>query len=231
MEASETYLVATVSPVEEAAAEGPEAAALMRSVAEQFENYAKLNKKLPAETPVQLREIEDAGRLADAVAANINVKVSDKQSLLVEADPVKRLEMVFAFMEGELGVLQVEKKIRGRVKRQMEKTQREYYLNEQLKAIQRELGNGEGEEGDELAELTEKIAKAKLSKEARAKATAELKKLKGMQPMSAEATVVRNYLDWILSIPWGKKSRIKTDINKAEQILRSEEHTSELQSH
>lgn len=195
----------------------------MRSVAEQFENYAKLNKKLPAETPVQLREIEDAGRLADAVSANINVKVSDKQSLLVEADPVKRLEMVFAFMEGELGVLQVEKKIRGRVKRQMEKTQREYYLNEQLKAIQRELGNGEGEEGDELAELAEKIAKTKLSKEARAKATAELKKLKGMQPMSAEATVVRNYLDVLLGLPWGKKGKVKNDLKRAQDVL-DEDH-------
>ncbi|MBA4091124.1 MAG: endopeptidase La [Sphingobium sp.] len=223
MEARDTYLVANVDDVEEIVAEGPEASALMRSVAEQFENYAKLNKKLPAETPVQLREIEDAGRLADAVSANINVKVSDKQSLLVEADPVKRLEMVFAFMEGELGVLQVEKKIRGRVKRQMEKTQREYYLNEQLKAIQRELGNGEGEEGDELAELTEKIAKTKLSKEARAKATAELKKLKGMQPMSAEATVVRNYLDVLLGLPWGKKGKVKNDLKKAQDIL-DEDH-------
>ncbi len=223
IDADGTHLVADVSPVEEVAAEGPEAAALMRSVAEQFENYAKLNKKLPAETPVQLREIEDAGRLADAVSANINVKVADKQSLLVEADPVKRLEMVFAFMEGELGVLQVEKKIRGRVKRQMEKTQREYYLNEQLKAIQRELGNGEGEEGDELAELTEKIAKAKLSKEARSKATAELKKLKGMQPMSAEATVVRNYLDVLLGLPWGKKGKVKTDLKRAQAIL-DEDH-------
>ncbi|WP_298395921.1 endopeptidase La [Sphingobium sp.] len=223
MEAGDTHLIAHVVPVEDIPAEGPEAAALMRSVAEQFENYAKLNKKLPAETPVQLREIEDAGRLADAVSANINVKVSDKQSLLVEADPVKRLEMVFAFMEGELGVLQVEKKIRGRVKRQMEKTQREYYLNEQLKAIQRELGNGEGEEGDELAELTEKIAKTKLSKEARAKATAELKKLKGMQPMSAEATVVRNYLDVLLGLPWGKKGKVKNDLKKAQDIL-DEDH-------
>jgi ATP-dependent Lon protease len=223
MEVRDTYLVANVDDVEEIPAEGPEAAALMRSVAEQFENYAKLNKKLPAETPVQLREIEDAGRLADAVSANINVKVSDKQSLLVEADPVKRLEMVFAFMEGELGVLQVEKKIRGRVKRQMEKTQREYYLNEQLKAIQRELGNGEGEEGDELAELTEKIAKTKLSKEARAKATAELKKLKGMQPMSAEATVVRNYLDVLLGLPWGKKGKVKNDLKRAQDVL-DEDH-------
>ncbi|WP_088185292.1 endopeptidase La [Sphingobium sp. Z007] len=223
MEARDTYLAANVDDVEEIVAEGPEASALMRSVAEQFENYAKLNKKLPAETPVQLREIEDAGRLADAVSANINVKVSDKQSLLVEADPVKRLEMVFAFMEGELGVLQVEKKIRGRVKRQMEKTQREYYLNEQLKAIQRELGNGEGEEGDELAELTEKIAKTKLSKEARSKATAELKKLKGMQPMSAEATVVRNYLDVLLGLPWGKKGKVKNDLKRAQDVL-DEDH-------
>ena len=223
MDASGDYLIADIDNVDEIVAEGPEAAALMRSVAEQFENYAKLNKKLPAETPVQLREIEDAGRLADAVAANINVKVADKQSLLVEADPVKRLEMVFAFMEGELGVLQVEKKIRGRVKRQMEKTQREYYLNEQLKAIQRELGNGEGEEGDELAELAEKIAKTKLSKEARAKATAELKKLKGMQPMSAEATVVRNYLDVLLGLPWGKKGKVKNDLKRAQDVL-DEDH-------
>ncbi|ANI76738.1 MULTISPECIES: endopeptidase La [Sphingobium] len=220
---AENHLVAAVDPIDEIAAEGPEAAALMRSVAEQFENYAKLNKKLPAETPVQLREIEDAGRLADAVAANINVKVADKQSLLVEADPVKRLEMVFAFMEGELGVLQVEKKIRGRVKRQMEKTQREYYLNEQLKAIQRELGNSEGEEGDELAELADKIAKTKLSKEARAKANAEFKKLKGMQPMSAEATVVRNYLDVLLGLPWGKRGKVKTDLKRAQAIL-DEDH-------
>ncbi|EQB03348.1 peptidase [Sphingobium quisquiliarum P25] len=223
LDSSGSHLVAAVSPVDEIEAEGPEAAALMRSVAEQFENYAKLNKKLPAETPVQLREIEDAGRLADAVAANINVKVADKQSLLVEADPVKRLEMVFAFMEGELGVLQVEKKIRGRVKRQMEKTQREYYLNEQLKAIQRELGNGEGEEGDELAELADKIAKTKLSKEARAKANAEFKKLKGMQPMSAEATVVRNYLDVLLGLPWGKRGKVKTDLKRAQAIL-DEDH-------
>ncbi|HTG37902.1 endopeptidase La [Sphingomonas sp.] len=212
------YLAGSVAPLDEIVAEGPEAAALMRSVVEQFENYAKLNKKLPAETPVQLREIEDAGRLADAVSANINVKVADKQALLVETDPGKRLEMVFAFMEGELGVLQVEKKIRGRVKRQMEKTQREYYLNEQLKAIQRELG-GEGEEADELAELTQKVAKLKLSKEARAKATAELKKLKTMQPMSAEATVVRNYLDVLLGLPWGKKSKVKTDLKAAQEIL------------
>ncbi|MCB2013351.1 MAG: endopeptidase La [Sphingobium sp.] len=217
------FVTATVEPVAEEAASGPQASALMRSVADQFENYAKLNKKLPAETPVQLREIEDAGKLADAVAANINVKVSDKQALLTETDPAKRLEMVFAFMEGELGVLQVEKKIRGRVKRQMEKTQREYYLNEQLKAIQRELGGAEGDDADELAELQEKIKKLKMSKEARTKANAELKKLKSMQPMSAEATVVRNYLDVLLGLPWGKKSKVKNDLVKAQEIL-DEDH-------
>jgi ATP-dependent Lon protease len=166
----EGYLSAQVTAVEEDASEGAEVQALMRSVVDQFENYSKLNRKLPAETAVQLGEIEEAGRLADAVAGNIAVKVADKQSMLVEVDPRKRLEMVFAFMEGELGVLQVEKKIRSRVKRQMEKTQREYYLNEQLKAIQRELGNeGEEGEGDEIAELTQKIATLKLSKEARAR--------------------------------------------------------------
>jgi ATP-dependent Lon protease len=212
-------VTAEVEALADLEAGGTEAEAMMRSVADQFEGYAKLNKKLPAETPVQLREITEAGRLADFVAANISVKVADKQSLLVEADPIKRLEMVFAFMEGELGVLQVEKKIRGRVKRQMEKTQREYYLNEQLKAIQRELGNAEGEDADELAELAAKIAKLKLSKEARSKATGELKKLRGMQPMSAEATVVRNYLDSLLGLPWGKKSKLKKDLVAAQAVL------------
>jgi ATP-dependent Lon protease len=214
------HLTATIAEVGDRAAEGTEVLALMRSVVDQFDNYAKLNKKLPAETAVQLADIEDAGRLADAVAANISVKVADKQALLVEADPAKRLEMVFAFMEGELGVLQVEKKIRGRVKRQMEKTQREYYLNEQLKAIQRELGNdGEDGDGNEIAELTHKIAKLKLSAEARTKATAELKKLKTMAPMSAEATVVRNYLDVLLGLPWGKKSKLKKDLVAAQAVL------------
>jgi ATP-dependent Lon protease len=217
------HLNATVTLIEEDTSESVEAKALMRSVVEQFENYAKLNRKLPAETAVQLAEIEEPSRLADAVAANISVKVADKQSLLVELDPARRLEMVFAFMEGELGVLQVEKKIRSRVKRQMEKTQREYYLNEQLKAIQRELGNEAEEDGDEIAELSAKIAKLKLSKEARAKATAELKKLKTMAPMSAEATVVRNYLDVLLGLPWGKKSKLKRDIPEAERVL-DEDH-------
>ena len=220
LEGADGHLTATVEEVGDLEAGGNEVAALMRSVVDQFDNYAKLNKKLPAETAVQLADIDDAGRLADAVAASVSVKVADKQALLGEGDPAKRLEMVFAFMEGELGVLQVEKKIRGRVKRQMEKTQREYYLNEQLKAIQRELGN-DGEEGDgnEIAELTQRIAQTKLSKEARTKATAELKKLKTMAPMSAESTVVRNYLDVLLGLPWGKKSKLKRDLVAAQAVL------------
>jgi len=219
LSATEDHMVATVRQQEDAEAAGTEVEAMMRSVADQFENYTKLNKKLPAETAGQLREISEAGRLSDFVASNLAVKVADKQALLVEADPLKRLEMVFAFMEGELGVLQVEKKIRGRVKRQMEKTQREYYLNEQLKAIQRELGGSDGEEADELTELAEKIKRLKLSKEARGKANAELKKLRAMQPMSAEATVVRNYLDALLGLPWGKKSRLKKDLVEAQSVL------------
>ena len=216
----DAYLAADVELVPDLVAVGEETGALMRSVVNQFENYAKLNRKLPAETATQLGEIDDAGRLSDAVAGNLQIKVADKQTLLTEADPAKRLEMAFALMEGELGVLQVEKKIKSRVKRQMEKTQREYYLNEQLKAIQRELGNeGEEGEGDEIAELTQKIATLKLSKEARSKATAELKKLKTMAPMSAEATVVRNYLDVLLGLPWGKKSKVKKDIAAAQAIL------------
>ena len=219
LSAAEDHMVATVRQQEDAEATGTEVEAMMRSVADQFENYTKLNKKLPAETAVQLREISEAGRLSDFVASNLAVKVADKQALLVEADPLKRLEMVFAFMEGELGVLQVEKKIRGRVKRQMEKTQREYYLNEQLKAIQRELGGNDGEEADELTELAEKIKRLKLSKEARGKANAELKKLRAMQPMSAEATVVRNYLDALLGLPWGKRSKLKKDLVEAQTVL------------
>jgi len=218
------HLVAEVEPIEVEEPTGTEVEALMRSVVEQFENYSKFNKKLPAETAVQLAQIDQPSKLADAVASNINIKVADKQALLSELNPVRRLEMAFAFMEGELGVLQVEKKIRSRVKRQMEKTQREYYLNEQLKAIQRELGNeGEDGEGDELAELGRKIAKTKLSKEARTKASAELKKLKAMAPMSAEATVSRNYLDVLLGLPWGKKSKVKKDIAEAQRIL-DEDH-------
>jgi ATP-dependent Lon protease len=212
-------VMASVKPVGDTIDDSVDTAALMRSVVDQFENYAKLNKKMPAETAVQLSQIEDASRLADSVAGNLNIKVSDKQALLVEDAPSKRLEMVFAFMEGELGVLQVEKKIRGRVKRQMEKSQREYYLNEQLKAIQRELGNDNGEGGDDLAELQLKIDSLKMSKEAKAKAQAEMKKLRAMAPMSAEATVVRNYLDTLIGLPWGKKSKLKKDIAKAQEVL------------
>ena len=217
------HMTARVEDIAEEEAAEPEAQALMRSVVDQFDNYAKLNKRLPAETGMQLAEIEDPSVLADAVASSLSIKVADKQALLGELNPSRRLEMVFAFMEGELGVLQVEKKIRSRVKRQMEKTQREYYLNEQLKAIQRELGNEDGEDGDELAELAAKIRKTRLSKEARTRATAELKKLKGMAPMSAEATVARNYLDVLLGLPWGKKSRLKRDIAEAQAIL-DEDH-------
>jgi ATP-dependent Lon protease len=217
------FVAAEIEEIEGHPAEGAEVQALMRSVVEQFENYAKLNKRLPPETGIQLAEIDNPSVLADAVASNLSIKVADKQAVLGELVPARRLEMVFAFMEGELGVLQVEKKIRSRVKRQMEKTQREYYLNEQLKAIQRELGN-EGEEGgDELAELAARIRKTKLSKEAKTRANAEFKKLKAMAPMSAEATVARNYLDVLLGLPWGKKSKVKKDIAEAQEIL-DEDH-------
>ena len=212
------FLRAKVATVEEPAADATLITGLMRSVAKQFEAYVKLNKKTAPEIAVQIGTIEEAGRFVDTVAANLSLKIADKQALLAEVDVAKRLEMVFGLMEGEMGVLQVEKKIRGRVKRQMEKTQREYYLNEQMKAIQRELG--EGEDGkDETAEIEEKIARTKLSKEAREKVIGELKKLKAMSPMSAEATVVRNYIDTILALPWGKKTKIKRDIVAAQKIL------------
>jgi ATP-dependent Lon protease len=218
-----SHVVADVDLIEEETVAGNEVAAMMRSAIEQFADYAKHNKKLSDDLEEELAGIDDAGRLADTIAAALAAKVATKQALLTEPDPLKRLEMVYSVMEGELSVLQVERKIRGRVKRQMEKTQREYYLNEQLKAIQNELGGGDDEGGDEIAELQEKIDTLKLSKEARTKATAELKKLKTMQPMSAEATVVRNYLDVLLGLPWGKKSRLKKDVVKAQQIL-DEDH-------
>src|SRR5208337_2077749 len=165
-----------------------------------------------------INQIEEPGKLADTVAAHLNLKIPEKQELLETEVVAERLEKVFGYMEGEIGVLQVEKRIRNRVKRQMEKTQREYYLNEQLKAIQKELG--EGEDGkDEMAELEDRIAKTKFSKEARDKAVAELKKLRSMSPMSAEATVVRNYLDWLLSIPWKKRSKVRNDVDAAQQVL------------
>ncbi|NKJ43583.1 endopeptidase La [Novosphingobium sp. SG720] len=212
-------LMAEVVQIDPEVVSGTEVSAMMRSVVDQFAEYAKLSKKLPQDAGQQLGDIEDAGKLADAVAANLAAKVADKQAVLSETDALKRLEMVLSFMEGELGVLQVERKIRGRVKRQMEKTQREYYLNEQLKAIQSELGGGDGEEANEVQELQDKIDNLKLSKEARAKANAELKKLKTMQPMSAEATVIRNYLDVLLGLPWGKRSKLKKDIPGAQAIL------------
>ncbi|MDE0539236.1 MAG: endopeptidase La [Rhodospirillales bacterium] len=197
--------------------------ALSRSVVSQFEQYIKLNKKIPPEALVSVNQIDEFGKLVDTVASHLALKISEKQELLEVESVAQRMERVISFMEGEIGVLQVEKKIRSRVKRQMEKTQREYYLNEQLKAIQKELGNSE-EGKDESAELEEKIEKTKLSKEAREKALAELKKLRSMSPMSAEATVVRNYLDWMLSIPWKKRSRIKKDIKAAEEILEADHY-------
>jgi len=192
--------------------------ALGRTVVAQFEQYIKLNKKIPPEVLVSINQIDDPSKLADTVASHLSLKIVEKQELLECETVSERLEKVYGFMEGEIGVLQVEKRIRSRVKRQMEKTQREYYLNEQLKAIQKELG--ESEDGrDELAELEEKIAKTKLSKEAREKAMAECKKLRSMSPMSAEATVVRNYLDWLLNIPWKRRTRIKKSIKHAQEVL------------
>ena len=198
-----------------------ETEALARTVVSQFEQYIKLNKKIPPEVLVSINQIEDPGKLADTVASHLSLKIPEKQELLETATVADRLEKVFGYMEGEIGVLQVEKRIRNRVKRQMEKTQREYYLNEQLKAIQKELG--EGEDGrDEMSELEDKINKTKFSKEARDKAMAELKKLKSMSPMSAEATVVRNYLDWLLSVPWHNRTKIKRDIKGAEKVLNAD---------
>ncbi len=194
-----------------------EAEAMARSVVNEFESYVKLNKKISPEVVGVVHQIEDYAKLADNVASHLAIKIPDKQQILETTSVAARLERILGLMESEISVLQVEKRIRTRVKRQMEKTQREYYLNEQMKAIQKELGDEEGR--DELAELEDKIKKTKLSKEARDKATHELKKLRQMSPMSAEATVVRNYLDWLLSIPWGRKSKIKKDLNNAEQIL------------
>ncbi|MDJ0390477.1 endopeptidase La [Roseomonas sp. E05] len=215
---TEQYFEAYTAAIDEAEAESSEVEALARTVVSQFEQYIKLNKKIAPEVLVSINQIDDAAKLADTVASHLNLKISEKQELLEIASVAQRLERVFAHMESEIGVLQVEKRIRNRVKRQMEKTQREYYLNEQLKAIQKELG--EGEDGkDEAAELEAKIKATKLSPEARDKALGELKKLRTMSPMSAEATVVRNYLDWILSIPWKKKSKVRNDLAKAEAVL------------
>ncbi len=220
---NEDYYEAYADIMPEAENNEGELEALGRSVVSQFEQYIKLNKKVPPEALVSVNQIDDHGKLADTVASHLALKIKEKQELLELGSIGERMEKVISFMEGEIGVLQVEKKIRSRVKRQMEKTQREYYLNEQLKAIQKELG--ETEEGkDETQELEEKIAKTKLTKEAREKSIAELKKLRNMSPMSAEATVVRNYLDWMLGIPWKKRSRVKKDIREAESILEADHY-------
>ena len=211
------YYEADALVLADSAGEQVEAEALARSVINEFENYVKLNKKVSPEVVGVVQQIEDYAKLADTVASHLAVKIPDKQLILETPSVSERLEKVLGLMESEISVLQVEKRIRTRVKRQMEKTQREYYLNEQMKAIQKELGDEEGK--DELAEIEDKIKKTKLSKEAREKAQHELKKLRQMSPMSAEATVVRNYLDWLLSIPWNKKSKVKKDLAHAQEIL------------
>ncbi|WOB77775.1 endopeptidase La [Brevundimonas nasdae] len=218
----EEYFEAEAVEIEDEAGDASQAEAMLRAVVEQFENYVKLNKKVPPEALSSIPQITDTSKLADSVAAHLSVKIADKQGLLETFDVPKRLEKVYGLMEGEISVLQVEKKIRSRVKRQMEKTQREYYLNEQMKAIQRELGETD-DARDEIMDLEKRIRKTRLSKEARTKAEAEVKKLRNMSPMSAESTVVRNYLDWLLSVPWGKAKQKPIDLAKAEDIL-EEDH-------
>ena len=215
---NESYFEAEVEDLPEGSVDAPEAQAVMRAVADQFEEFAKLSRKTPPEVQQAIAQITDPARLADTIAAHLSAKVADKQALLEIIEVPQRLERVLSMIEGEIGVLNVEKRIRSRVKRQMEKTQREYYLNEQMKAIQKELGDGEDGQ-NEVAELEERIRNTKLSKEAREKADAEVKKLKSMSPMSAEATVVRNYLDWLLGVPWGVKSKVKKDLPAAQKVL------------
>ncbi len=216
------YFEAEATTLPEPEEDETELEALARSAQSEFENYVKLNKKISAEVVNAVGQISNHSKLADTIASHLVIKIEQKEDLLSTTAVSERLQKVLGLMEGEIGVLQVEKRIRSRVKRQMEKTQREYYLNEQMKAIQRELGDGE-EGSNELAELEDKIKKTRLSKEARTKADAELKKLKTMSPMSAEATVVRNYIDWLLTLPWGKKSKVKRDLVYAEQVL-DEDH-------
>jgi ATP-dependent Lon protease len=212
------YVEAKATIIAEDETVNDELEALSRAVISQFEQYVKLNKKIPPEVLVSINQIDEPAKMADTVASHLTLKIEEKQELLELKTVTERLEKIYSFMEGEIGVLQVEKRVRNRVKRQMEKTQREYYLNEQMKAIQKELGDGE--EGlDELGEIEKKIKETKLSKEAREKSTVELKKLRQMSPMSAEATVVRNYLDWVLAVPWGKRSRVHKDIKKALKVL------------
>ncbi len=219
---NETYFEAELERVAETVGAEDEIEALARSVVSQFESYVKLNKKISPEVLGTASQIEDYSKLADTIASHLAIKIAEKQQILEVTSVSERLERVFTLMESEISVLQVERKIRSRVKRQMEKTQREYYLNEQMKAIQKELGDNE-EGRDDLAEIEQKIEKTKLSREAREKALGELKKLRQMSPMSAEATVVRNYLDWLLTIPWGVKGKIKRDLDEAQRIL-DEDH-------
>jgi ATP-dependent Lon protease len=214
---TDEYYEAEAVALDESVGNSVEAEAMARSVVSEFENYVKLNKKVSPEVVAAVTQIDDPSKLADTVASHLAVKIADKQAVLEAGTVAQRLEKVLGLMESEISVLQVEKRIRTRVKRQMEKTQREYYLNEQMKAIQKELGDDEGR--DELSELEERINATKLSKEAREKAHAELKKLRQMSPMSAEATVVRNYLDWMLGIPWGKRSKMKKDLVAAQGVL------------
>ncbi len=216
--ANDAYFEAEAEPLTEIPGDSASVEALLRSVAEEFERYAKIKKNVPEEALSAVSEAREPAKLADLVSGHLGIDVSQKQALLETLDVAERLEKVFGLMQGEMSVLQVEKKIKSRVKSQMERTQREYYLNEQMKAIQRELGDSEDGQ-NEINELVEKIAKTKFSKEARDKAEGELKKLKSMSPMSAEATVVRNYLDWLLSLPWGVKSRVKKDLKKAQEVL------------
>jgi ATP-dependent Lon protease len=215
---NDDYFEATAEALEEEPGDADTIEALLRSVGDEFERYAKVKKNIPEDALSAGEDANEPARLADLVAGHLGIEVADKQELLETLSVSERLEKVYGLMQGEMSVLQVEKKIKTRVKSQMEKTQREYYLNEQMKAIQKELGDGEEGEG-EIAELEEKISKTKLSKEAKEKADAELKKLKNMSPMSAEATVVRNYLDWMLSIPWGKRGRVKKDLKGAQAVL------------
>ena len=216
---ADEYLRAQVQVVASGAANDRELEALMRSVSAQFESYVKLNKKIPPEILSTLASMDDPARLADTVAAHLSLKLEEKQDILEKADTRVRLEHLLGMMESEIDLLQVEKRIRGRVKRQMEKSQREYYLNEQMKAIQKELGDLSEEGGSELDELGRKIEKAGMPKDVRAKADAELKKLRMMSPMSAEATVVRNYIDWLVGVPWRKRSKITKDLKRAKAIL------------
>ncbi len=215
------YFEATSEPIQEQPGEPAEIEALCRSVLAEFEEYIKLNRKISPEILGSLKQIKEAGTLADTIASHLTLRIVEKQALLEMTNVAERLEKILGLMEGEISVLTTEKRIRSRVKRQMEKTQKEYYLNEQMKAIQKELGDNESK--DEIAELEAKIKNTKLTKEAKEKAEGELKKLKQMSPMSAEATVIRNYLDWMLSIPWKNRSRVRHDMPRAQKIL-EEDH-------